>query len=186
MPSCGLCRVAFVPSWRESGESAGTPFCYSARFGIVRHASQVLEEAQQLIIGAVRSSLPFDGGSLREHLFFQSKIGIEVDLGCLDRFVTQPECDERSIYSRLEQLHSGGVSKHMWCNPLLRQRGTVFPCHGRVFGDEILDGVGTQRAATRAGEQDLGSTFPCSLIHAASTTTVGFAKGVHRSFRPFP
>jgi hypothetical protein len=73
-----------VPLWRESGESAGTPFCYSARFGIVRYTSQVLKEAQQLIIRAVRSSLSFDGCSLGEHLFFQSKIGIEVDLGCLD------------------------------------------------------------------------------------------------------
>jgi hypothetical protein len=111
-----LCRVPDYAELRlchrcaKSGESAGTLFCYSARFGIVRHVSQVLEETQQLIIRAVRSFLPFDGGSLREHLFFQSKIGIEVDLGCLDRFVTQPECDERTIYSRLEQFHSGSVA----------------------------------------------------------------------------
>jgi len=55
MPSSGLCRIRFVPSWRKSGKSAGTPFCYSALFGIVRYGSQGFEEAQQLIIRAVRS-----------------------------------------------------------------------------------------------------------------------------------
>jgi integrase/recombinase XerD len=36
------------------------------------------------------------------------------------------------------------------------------------------------------GNKILEPSFPCSLIHAASTHTVGFAKGVQRSFRPFP
>ncbi len=40
--------------------------------------------------------------------------GFEVDLGGLDRFVTQPECDERTIHSGLQQFHCGCVSKHMW------------------------------------------------------------------------
>jgi hypothetical protein len=66
MPSC-VCAT-----WRKSGESAGTPFCYLARFGIVRHASQVLEEAQQLIIRAVKSSFPFDGVCSRHHSLFAS------------------------------------------------------------------------------------------------------------------
>src|SRR6516225_2666334 len=43
----------------------------------------------------------------------------------------------------------------MWRDPLLRQRGAALPCHGSVLGSEILDGVGTQWATTRAGEQDL-------------------------------
>src|SRR5450631_2551361 len=103
------------------GESNPQSTGYAARFGIVRYASQVLEEAQQLIGRTVRSPPPFDWHSLREHLFFQSKIGIEVDLCCLDGLVTQPECDERTIHSRLEQFHGGGVSKHMRRNPLLRQ-----------------------------------------------------------------
>jgi hypothetical protein len=36
------------------------------------------------------------------------------------------------------------------------------------------------------GNKILDPSFPCSLIHAARTATVGLANGVHRSFRPFP
>src|SRR6202046_2136355 len=108
MPNC------FLRIRRKQDESAGTPFRSSAPCGIVRDGSQVLEETQQLIIGPVISSLTFDGCSLRQHLLFQSKVGIEVDLSGLDRFVTQPECNERTIHSRLQQLHCCCVSKHMW------------------------------------------------------------------------
>src|SRR6266436_7247483 len=82
MPSSGLCRIKLVETEDEQYQSAFKPPRDSAPCGIVRYASQVLEEAQQLIIGPVRPSLAFDGCSLREHLLFQSKIGIEIDLGC--------------------------------------------------------------------------------------------------------
>jgi hypothetical protein len=68
----------------HASESAGSPFSGSAVFGIVRHASQALEEAKQLIVRSVRSSPSFDGGSLRKHLLFQGEVGVEVDLGCFD------------------------------------------------------------------------------------------------------
>jgi hypothetical protein len=43
------------------------------------------------------------------------------------------------------------------------------------------------RAPPRAlGNKILEASLPCSLVHAARRPTVGFAKGVHRSFRPFP
>ena len=43
------------------------------------------------------------------------------------------------------------------------------------------------RAPPRAlGNRIFEASLPCSLIHAPKITTVGLAKGVHRSFRPFP
>ena len=60
----------------HASESAGSPFSGSAVFGIVRHASQALEEAKQLIVRSVRSSPSFDGGSLRKHLLFQGEVGV--------------------------------------------------------------------------------------------------------------
>jgi hypothetical protein len=110
MPNSGLCRMGFVPWWRTLGEPAGTPFSCSAAFGIIRHASQAFEEAKQLIVRSVRSSPSFDRSSLRQHLLFQGEVCVEVDLGCFDGFVTQPECDEGPIHSRLEQFHGGRVA----------------------------------------------------------------------------
>jgi len=34
-------------------------------------------------------------------------------MSCLDRLVTEPECNERPIHSRLKQFHGGRVPKHM-------------------------------------------------------------------------
>src|SRR5262249_56720073 len=62
--------------------------------GIVRSASQTLQETKQLIIRSVESSLAFYRCGLRQHLLFQSEIGIEVDLFCLDRLVPDPKCHE--------------------------------------------------------------------------------------------
>jgi len=43
------------------------------------------------------------------------------------------------------------------------------------------------RAPPRAlGNRIFEASLPCSLIHTPKITTVGLAKGVHRSFRPFP
>ena len=52
----------------------------SPAYGIVRSASQTLEETQQLIFRSVKSSLAFYGSGPRQDFFFQSKIGIEIDL----------------------------------------------------------------------------------------------------------
>lgn len=68
--------------------------------------------------------------------------------------MAQSEHNERTIYSCLKQFHSGRMSKYMRRQALLRQRGAVLLRHGRMFGYQILDGVGTQRTAARTGKQD--------------------------------
>ena len=59
MPNSGLCRIKVVKTEDKQYQSAVNPPRYSAPCGTVRHASQVLEEAQQFIIGPVRSALAF-------------------------------------------------------------------------------------------------------------------------------
>jgi hypothetical protein len=46
-------------------------------------------------------------------LFFQGEVGVQVDLGGFDRFVTQPDGDECAVYPSLEQFHRSGVAEYM-------------------------------------------------------------------------
>ena len=63
-----------------------------------RHSSgprlQAFEKRQQFIAGSVTSDRFRVGWcSLRQSLLLESQVGVEVNLGCLDRLVTQPEGD---------------------------------------------------------------------------------------------
>ena len=73
---------------------------------------------QQFIVRPIARSLSFDGCRFRQDLLFERQIGIEVDLGGLDRLMPQPKCDQRPIHSSLKQLHRGRVSKNMRRDPL--------------------------------------------------------------------
>jgi hypothetical protein len=84
MPNPGICRIEFCRNWDQHLDPQLIHFGNVAPCGIIRLASQILEEAKQLIIRPEESSLAFYGGSLRQHLLFQSKIGIEIDLGRLN------------------------------------------------------------------------------------------------------
>ena len=74
-------------------KSSPIPPVYVFSCGIVRRASQVLEKVKQFIIRPITRSLNFDGCCFRQNLLFERQIGIEVDLGRLDRLMPQPNCD---------------------------------------------------------------------------------------------
>ena len=59
-------------------------------------------------------------------------------------------------------------------------------CSRYVLGQQVLNGIGTQLTAPRAGEYDRGIDVQVVSIHACKTMRVGFASGVHRSLRPLP
>jgi hypothetical protein len=57
--------------------------------------------------------LPLMGVVFARALSLHGEIGVEVYLSCVDGLVPQPESNDRTIYSRLEQFHSRGVPQSL-------------------------------------------------------------------------
>jgi hypothetical protein len=87
-----------------------------------------------------------------ERLLFQCKIGVQVDLGRLDRLVSEPERDDATIDASLQELHSRRVTQRVWRDSLVRERRAVRFRRGAVFGHQPFDGVWADGAAARTGE----------------------------------
>ena len=56
----------------------------------------------------------FWSGHLRECLFLQPHVGVDIDLGCFDGFVPEPERDHGLVDAVMEQLHRGTVAQRVW------------------------------------------------------------------------
>jgi hypothetical protein len=48
-------------------------------------------------------------------------MGMKIDLGGLDGFVSEPQCDHRNVDARLEEFHGGGVPQDVRRYPLVPQ-----------------------------------------------------------------
>ena len=56
--------------------------------------SQALKEGQQLIARSVTTLTPMERLGLGQCSFFEFKIGMEINLGRFDRFMSQPQGDD--------------------------------------------------------------------------------------------
>ncbi len=74
---------------------------------------ELFEKAEQLVVRSKALGSTFDGISFGHGFFFQSKIGVEIDLGSFHRFIAEPKRNDRSIDPALQQLHSGCVAQNM-------------------------------------------------------------------------
>ena len=115
---------------------------------------QGLEELNELIVWTIPGRCAVNRAGFRQHRFFQSEVGVEIDLRRLDRFVTEPDGDEGTVDAGLQQLHCRAVSKNVGSHPLLRQSWTGLLGITDVPVDQPLDGVGAEAAATRAWKEE--------------------------------
>ena len=76
-----------------------------------------------------------------ERALLRGEVGVEVDLGGLDRLVTQPERYHGAIVAGLEQRHSGGVAQDVRRDGLAADRRAAAARVVRILGDEALDGI---------------------------------------------
>ena len=91
-----------------------------------------------------------------DRLFFQFQIGVEVDLGRLDAFMSEPERDRRDIDAGLEQVHRAGMAKNVWSELFRLQRRASLLRGEAVTGDETSDSVAAERLVRWPGEHDGG------------------------------
>ena len=84
--------------------------CAGQPLDIVLVSLQAVEEAKELVARAITVEVGHQGFDFAERFLFHRQSGFEVDLSCLDRFVAQPQCNDRTIYSSSEHIESHCVS----------------------------------------------------------------------------
>jgi hypothetical protein len=67
------------------------------------------QEAHELIVGALAGEFGVCWRCLCQSFLLESQIGIEIDLSGLDRLVTQPQRDDRTVDAGLQQFHGRRV-----------------------------------------------------------------------------
>ena len=80
---------------------------------VVRHSfafSQRAKELQQSIVWAEASSFGPVRSRACHRCFLQCEMCMKVDLGCIDRFMSEPQRDDRGIDIGAEQFHCGAVA----------------------------------------------------------------------------
>ena len=81
---------------------------------------QRIEECEQAILRfEAHGLLRRKQCELGERRHFECDVGVQIDLGRLDRLMSEPQGDHRDIDAGLKELHGGGVAKNMPRYPLL-------------------------------------------------------------------
>jgi hypothetical protein len=94
--------------------------------------------------------------------FLQGEMSVQIDLGGVDGFVPQPQCDDGAFDAGLEELHGRAVPETVRRDPLLLQGRHSLAGDRHVFADEILDGIDAEPATMDVWEKCLG-TAPARL-----------------------
>lgn len=68
-------------------------------------------------LGCIASRVEF-----AERLLLHAQVGLDVDVRGLQALVTKPQSDDRWIHASLEQVHRGGMPKHMRGDGFVGQR----------------------------------------------------------------
>ena len=147
MPTPGLCRVLGANK-KISGES---------RFLVIELSalSKALEEGEQGVRGLISSGRKAARLGMRERAFLELHIGMQVDLGRLRRFVTEPKGDHAQIHSPPQQAHGRCVPQGVRRHGFFLDRGTGFARGSRMTRYEPLKGISAERSTPRTGEDGI-------------------------------
>lgn len=85
---------------------------------------------------------------------------MQVDLGCLVGFVSEPESDHRAVDPGRQQSHGAGVSQDMRSDTFGTERRTATLRHEDVLVDQALDSIAAERCSSPTGEQRAGRRSP--------------------------
>ena len=81
------------------------------------------------------------------------QIRVQVDLGRLDLFMTEPERYDRGVDPGAQQSHGGGMAQNVHSHRFLRQRRTGVGGFLDVFGKSVFKCVAAEGASGLRGEQ---------------------------------
>src|SRR5450759_3733046 len=133
---------------------------------------------------------------MRQRPLFEPHVGMEVDLGRLRRFVTEPECDHRQVDATLQEGHGCGVTERVWADRLclewwrqppttpghyrpsaIRQPRSPRDCRARPADYESQGGLS---AAVRAGPLARNASASCGRAPYTTRATAMVAPQCYR------
>ena len=120
-----------------------------------RHNLERLQKREQRVIWPIPARIRRGGRNAGKRLFLQAQIRVHVHLGSFDRFMSEPERDDRLIDAVMQQFHRGAVTQNMRTHPLSGQRRTRFRCSQRMPVDHTLQRVATEFGALHGREQGI-------------------------------
>jgi hypothetical protein len=123
---------AIIPSGRREGAGSG------GFLASLSALSEALQEGQEVVVRLVPADARVRGIGLRQGLFLEFHVGLQIDGRCFDRFMAQPKGDDCPVDSVVKQLHSQGVAKYMRRDALVGQRRTLATSDGKMLVQEIL------------------------------------------------
>ena len=84
---------------------------------------------------------------------------MQINLSCLNRFVSKPESNHRTIDPMVEKVHGRGMSQRVWAYVLPLEGTAFFFGDGDVFRQKAFDGIAAELSASDADkERIVGAT----------------------------
>src|SRR5438552_2733135 len=124
----------------------------------MRHKTEALSEpfeiAQQMVVGPVTPRLASQRVHFVEDGLLQLEVRVQVDLCCFQRLVAEPDGNQRSINSGLEQLHRCSMAQDVRCHALFRKRGARALSCCDMFSERVLHSIRAEATAVATGEQE--------------------------------
>lgn len=126
-------------------------------------------------------------GRFVERALFEGQIGVEVDLGGADMFMTEPEGDGGDVNAGLQEPHGAQVCPSVWGETgFIAKDGQVMVA---VLTCRAMSFVTPSRISFRPlmpGKSGSCLCGRCSFTQAFSWARAFLSSGVMRSLRPFP
>ena len=123
---------------------------------IARHSfllSEVAKKLKQGVAGSIAAGFPFWRCGSGERFLLHCQCCLHVDLGGLDRFVAEPECDHRTIHVGLQELHGRGMAQPVDGYSSMFQRRTSRRGPDAVFVQQVLNAMDSQPFALGVGKE---------------------------------
>ena len=108
-----------------------------------------------MVVGPVSPWFDPKRRGARERFFLQLHVGMQINLSCLNGLVPEPESNNRTVDTILEEVHGGGMSQRVRTYILPPEGLAFFGGDGDVFLHKAFNGIAAELSASDAGKKRL-------------------------------
>ena len=119
---------------------------------------QTVQEGEESVARFIATRRCMRWGCLGKCFLLHGKCRFEINLGGFNMFMTEPQCDDRTIDACLQKIHGHGVPQAVNSDTLVFQRRAHVGSRHAMLVEQVLDAVDAEAFAFGVGEQDLPVT----------------------------
>jgi hypothetical protein len=119
---------------------------------------QTVQESEESVTGFVATRRSIRRGCLSKCFLLHGKCRFEINLCGFNTFVTEPQCDHRTIDACLQKIHGHGVPQAVNSDTLVFQRRAHAGSPHAVLIDQVLHAVDAETFTFCVGEQHVSGT----------------------------